>query len=337
MTFDQVKEVATEKMPDLNAFKVLGASYAIAKHLAEIVGLKDNELLFNKIVAHKSKYENITFVTATDGNHGRAVAWAAKMFGCESVVYMPKGSSSARLKAICDFGANASVTTVNYDDTVIYAKQKAQEEGWILLQDTSWKGYEKVPRQIMQGYFTLVTECLIQEKCIWPTHVFLQAGVGSLAASIVAHMSNLINQPIPKFIVVEPQGAPCIFNSIKQNGSTPIRVEGNLQTIMAGLACGEPSYMGWNILKSAAGAFLTCSDDIARKGMKVLGNPLKGDQHIISGESGAVTLGALFEILSNKRYHTIKDDLNLTSDSRVLLFSTEGDTDPGMYRDIVWL
>ena len=322
---------------DLNAFKVLGASYAIAKHLAEILGLKDDQLTFSKIIAHKSRYKSITFVTATDGNHGRAVAWAAQLFGCKSVVYMPKDSSPARLKAICKFGANASVTTVGYDDTVIYAKKMAQEEGWVLLQDTSWEGYEKVPRHIMQGYFTLVTECLNQEKGVWPTHVFLQAGVGSLAAAIFAYMSNITDQATPKFIVVEPQGAPCLYESIKQNNGSPIRVEGDLQTIMAGLACGEPSHMGWDILKSAAAAFLACSDDVARRGMKVLGNPLKGDQRIISGESGAVTLGALFEVLSNKHYHTIKDDLNLGIDSRVLLFSTEGDTDPKMYRDIVWL
>ncbi len=322
---------------DLNAFKVLGASYAIAKHLAEIIELKDEDLAFSKIIAHKSKYENITFVTATDGNHGRAVAWAAKLFGCKSVVYMPKGSSPARLKAISNLGANASITKVNYDDTVIYAKQKAKEKGWILLQDTSWEGYEKVPRHIMQGYFTLVTECLNQEKNIWPTHVFLQAGVGSLAAAIVAYMSNFTGQPTPSFIVVEPQAAPCLYKSIKQNDGTPVRVEGDLQTIMAGLACGEPSRMGWDILKSATNAFLTCSDDIARRGMKILGNPLKNDKRIISGESGAVTLGALFEILSNKHYCTIKNDLNLGGDSKVVLCSTEGDTDPKTYRDIVWL
>jgi len=321
----------------LNAFKGLGASYAIAKHLAELLGLEDNELAFNKIYANKSKYKNITFVTATDGNHGRAVAWASKLFGCKSVVYMPKGSSHARLKAICGFGAEASITMLNYDDTVIYAKQKAEENGWVLLQDTSWEGYEKVPRHIMQGYFTLITECLNQEKELWPTHVFLQAGVGSFAASIVAYMCNFTDRPSPKFIIVEPQGAPCFYESIKQDKDNPLRIEGDLLTIMAGLACGEPSHMAWETLKVSASAFLKCSDDVARRGMKVLGNPMRGDHRIISGESGAVTLGALFEVISNSLFQTIKDDLNLKSDSIVLLFSTEGDTDPEVYRDIVWL
>ncbi len=321
---------------DLNAFKVLGASYAMAKYLAETLRLKDDELTFSKILAEQSRYQRITFVTATDGNHGRAVAWSAKLFGCKSVVYLPKGSSPTRLKAIRNYGAEASITTLNFDDTVIHAKQKAQEEGWVLLQDTSWEGYEKVPRHIMQGYFSLVTEYLNQEQEIWPTHLFMQAGVGSLAAAILAYLCSLSDRPTPQFIVVEPQGAPCLYESIKQNKGKPFRVEGDLPTIMAGLACGEPSHIGWEILKSAASAFLICSDDVARRGMKVLGNPLQRDQRIISGESGAVTLGALFEILSNKQYRTIKDELNLTRDSNVLLFSTEGDTDPEVYRDNVW-
>lgn len=321
---------------DLNAFKVLGASYAMAKYLGEMLRLKDDDLAFSKILAEQSRYRNITFVTATDGNHGRAVAWAAKLFGCKSVVYLPKGSSQTRLNAIRYSGAEASITTLNYDDTVIHARQKAREEGWILLQDTSWEGYEQVPRQIMQGYFTLVTEYLGQEQNIWPTHVLMQAGVGSLAGAVLAYLCSLTDRPTPKFIVVEPQGAPCLYESIRQNNGKPFRVEGDLPTIMAGLACGEPSHIGWEILKSAASAFLICSDDVARRGMRVMGNPLKGDLRIISGESGAVTLGALFEILANKEYRPIKDALNLTSDSNVLLFSTEGDTDPEVYRDTVW-
>jgi len=322
---------------DLNAFKVLGASYAIAKYLGEILELKDDELTFGKILAKQSRYKNITFVTATDGNHGRAVAWSTKLFGCKSVVYMPKGSSPTRLEAIKNYGTEASITTLNYDDTVIHAKHKAREEGWILLQDTSWEGYEKVPLHIMQGYCTLVSEYLNQEQEIWPTHVFIQAGVGSLAAAILAYLHNLSDRPTPKFIVVEPQGAPCLYESIRLNEDKPFRVRGDLPTIMAGLACGEPSHLGWSILKSATNAFLMCSDDVTRRGVKVLGNPLEGDQRIISGESGAVTLGALFEILSNEQFYKIRDVLNLTGNSRVLLFSTEGDTDPAEYRNIVWL
>jgi len=320
---------------DLNAFKVLGASYAIAKYIVKVLGLAESELAFDKIIANKAKYENVTFVTATDGNHGRAVAWVTKLFGCKSVVYMPKGSSKARLEAICGFGAEAYLTELNYDDTVIYAQQQAEDNGWVLLQDTSWEGYEEVPQHIMQGYFTLVTECLNQEKDLWPTHVFLQAGVGSFAAAIIAYMSNFTDRPTPIFIIVEPQGAPCLFESIKNNTGDPLRIEGDLPTIMAGLACGEPSQIAWQIVKHSTHAFLTCSDDVARLGMRLLANPMKGDQPIVSGESGAVPLGAVFEVLSNQLFQNIKEDLNLTSDSIILLFSTEGDTDPEVYQDIV--
>jgi len=186
----------------------------------------------------------------------------------------------------------------------------------------------------MQGYFTLVTEYLKQEPKIWPTHVLVQAGVGSLPAAILAHLCNLSDKPMPKFIVVEAQGAPCLYESIRMDKL--IRVEGDLPTIMAGLACGKPSLIAWDILKSAASAFIACSDDIARRGMRVMGNPLTGDQCITSGESGSVTLGAVFEILSNQDFGKIKQQLNLNEDSIVLLFSTEGDTDPEVYRDIVW-
>ncbi|MFG6095187.1 diaminopropionate ammonia-lyase [Leptothoe sp. ISB3NOV94-8A] len=319
---------------DLNAFKVLGASYGIAKYLGKRLKLNKDELTFSHIVAEKSKYEHITFVTATDGNHGRAVAWSANLLGCKSVVYLPKGASQARLDAIRKYGADASITTMNYDDTVLHAAQKAQAEGWILLQDTSWEGYEAVPTHIMQGYSTLITEYCQQQPDIWPTHVFVQAGVGSLAAGILARLCGLSDRPMPKFVVVEPQGAPCLFASKTHNKL--FRVQGDLPTIMAGLACGEPSHLGWPLLKSATSGFLMCSDDVARRGMKVLGNPLAGDQRIISGESGAVTLGALFEILSNTDFLDIKQALNVTSASKVLLFSTEGDTDPEVYRDIVW-
>ena len=319
---------------DLKAFKVLGASYAMAKCLGEVIGLKDEELTCQNIVARKSAYDHLTFVTATDGNHGRAVAWAAKLFGCKSVVYMPEGSSPARLEAIRKYGATASVKGLNYDDSVRHAKHKAQENGWILLQDTSWEGYEHVPRHIMQGYSSLITESMGPGQENLPTHVFLQAGVGSFAAAIVASLASLAEGAPPRFIVVEPEGAPCLFESIKKGER--VRIDGDLATIMAGLACGEPSHMGWEILKSAAGAFLKCGDAVAQRGMKVMGNPLAGDPGIISGESGAVTLGAVFEIMTDKDNLKIRKDLDLNSDARVLLFSTEGDTDPEVYRDIVW-
>jgi len=322
---------------DVKAFKVLGASYAMAKCLGEVIGLGDDELTYPNIIARKPAYGHLTFVTATDGNHGRAVAWAAKLFGCNAVVYLPKGASSLRLEAIRKYGATASITGMNFDDSVMHASQKAQENGWTLLQDTSWEGYEKVPRHIMQGYSTLITESIGPEQMNLPTHVFVQAGVGSFAAAMVASLTSLAKGKgvaPPAFVVVEPEGAPCLFESIKKGER--VRITGDLATIMAGLSCGEPSLTGWEILKTGANAFLMCADGIARRGMKVLGNPLAADPCIISGESGAVTLGALFEIMTDTDNRKIRKDLGLNSDSSVLLFSTEGNTDPDVYRDIVW-
>ncbi len=321
---------------DLNAFKVLGASYAMAKALAKLLNLENTRLNFNDILKHQNKFKNITFITATDGNHGRAVAWSSRKFGCNAVVYMPKGSSQARLDAIRSYGANASITDKNYDDTVLYANEMAKENNWLLLQDTSWKSYEEIPTHIMQGYFSLVTEFLHSKPNSWPTHVFLQAGVGSLPAAIVAYMCSFTDKPTPTFIIVEPQGAPCLYNSVKLNNGKPYKVHGSLETIMAGLACGEPSRIALKVLNVKANAFIKCSDKIAKRGMRILGNPLRGDNAIISGESGGVTLGLVYELLSNKKFSNIKDDLNLNQDSKVLLFSTEGDTDFDAYRQIVW-
>jgi diaminopropionate ammonia-lyase len=320
----------------LNAFKVLGASYAIARYLGKLLGLDDNELTFESIVSRQPEYGATTFVTATDGNHGRAVAWAARIFGCQSVVYLPRGSSPARLKAIQEFGAEAEISHLNYDDTVLHASIVAHEKGGVLLQDTSWPGYEEIPIHIMQGYFTLIAEYIEQEKDAWPTHVFLQAGVGSLAGGILAYLHRVDKRLTPSFIVVEPDEAACLFESVRLRGGAPYKVEGHMPTIMAGLACGEPSLIGLEILKSMATAFLKCPDDIARKGMKILGNPLHGDPAIISGESGAVTLGVVYELLSNKDLEETRVQLGLSASSRILLISTEGDTDPEFYRDTVW-
>lgn len=319
---------------DLNAFKVLGASYAIAKMLGKKLGIKHNDLTFDNLYARRAEFQDITFVTATDGNHGRAVAWAANKLGCRSVVYMPKGSSPARLDAIKRLATDASITTKNYDDTVAFAESVAIKNNWILLQDTAWEGYEEVPLNIMQGYFSLITEYMAQTQNILPTHVFLQAGVGSYAASIVAILQSIAGKSAPKCIVVESNDAACLYESNKQGQM--FRVEGDMPTIMAGLACGEPSYSALPVLNSGASAFIKCDDDVAQLGMRVLGNPLNGDERIVSGESGAVTLGLVYQLLSNESFAEYKDRMGITKESIILLISTEGDTDPDAYRDIVW-
>ena len=325
---------------DLNAFKVLGASYAIARHIAQKLGKDIAEIDYNTLVSDETKHKlgDITFYTATDGNHGRGVAWAANKLRQKSVVYMPKGSSQARLQNILKEGADASITDMNYDDAVRLAnKMAASDPNGIVVQDTAWEGYEEIPGWIMQGYGTMSAEASGQMKEAGverPTHIFVQAGVGSLAGSVMGYFANLYPDNPPVMIVVEASAADCLY--ISNLAGKLVGIKGNLETIMAGLACGEGNTISWEILKNYAQFFVSAPDWVASRGMRVLAVPLKGDTKVISGESGAVTAGLLFTILRDSDYKDFREALGINSDSVVLLFSTEGNTDPEKFRDVVW-
>ena len=325
----------------LNAFKVLGASFAIAKYLAKRLQVDIEELSFSMLASPeiREKLGEITFVTATDGNHGRGVAWAARQLEQKAVVYMPKGSSLTRLENIRAEGATASITELNYDEAVRLAAEKAKEHGWVMVQDTAWEGYEEIPEWIMQGYGTIATESLEQLQRIGiekPTHVFLQAGVGSFAGAIQGCFASRFGHERPKTVVVEASVADCLYQSALANDEKPRIVGGAMDTIMAGLACGEPNHVGWNILRDYSDLFFSCPDKVSAKGMRVLGNPIGSDYRVISGESGAVTAGLLTLILEKEYLAETKKNLELNQDSRILVISTEGDTDPEKYRSIVW-
>ncbi|RLB36924.1 MAG: diaminopropionate ammonia-lyase [Deltaproteobacteria bacterium] len=325
----------------LNAFKVLGASYGIARYLAKRLGRDVEEVRVSELCSPdvRRKLGDITFATATDGNHGRAVAWTAQQLGQKSVVYMPKGSDPVRLANIRAHGAEAAITDLNYDDTVKMTFRKAEENGWTVIQDTAWPGYEDIPRWIMQGYTTLALEFMeqLQEQGIYcPTHIFLQAGVGSFAASVLGFLASYLGDDLPATVIVEPHNANCIYHSAKVGDGRPHAVKGDLNTIMAGLACGEPNAIGWEILRDYARAYVSCPDWVAANGMRILAAPLRGDTHIISGESGAVTCGVLEQLMVNPDYAEIREAIGLDSESVVVLVSTEGDTSPPTYRDIVW-
>ena len=321
----------------LNAFKVLGASYAIACVIGGKLGIPEDNLSFHMFNSApiREKLTGTTFVTATDGNHGRAVAWAAQKLGVNAVVYMPQGSSRARFEAIKQYGAQTEIIKGNYDDAVHWAAQQAQKNDWILVQDTAWEGYEEIPTKIIQGYLTLLHEALEQLGGKIPTHVFVQCGVGSLASAVQAYLVELFGMRRPKFIVVEPERASCFYESMSINDGNLHKISGDLNTIMAGLACGEPGLLGWKILYSYADVFVTCSDSVAIKGMRILANPLAGDDKVVSGESGAVTTGLLACLVGDARYRKIAEALKITQESKILLISTEGDTDPDMYQKIV--
>jgi len=322
----------------LNAFKVLGAIHGLAYLVAHRLKVNAQELCFDLLNARstKERLADTTFVTATDGNHGRAVAWAAQQLGCNAVVYLPKGTSVARYEAIRAHGAQVLVIEGNYDDAVQQAAEHAQKHGWILVQDTAREGYEEIPVKIMQGYLTILHEALEQLEGEIPTHVFVQCGVGSLAAATQAYLFELFGQVRPIFAVVEPTRAACFYESMSAHDRRPKKLRGNLDTIMAGLACGEPSTLAWKILRDYADVFVACPDYVAMRGMRILGNPLQGDDRVISGESGAVTLGLLTLVLGQESSRHIAGALRLNETSKVLLLSTEGDTDPDMYRKIVW-
>lgn len=326
----------------LNAFKVLGGSYAIGKYLSQKLGKDMSELPFNVLVSDEVKKQlgDVTFVTATDGNHGRGVAWVANKLRQKSVVYMPKGSAQMRFDAIAREGADVSITDLNYDDAVRLANKGAQEHGWIMVQDTAWDGYEEIPLWIMQGYSTIINEIVEQLEAAKeekPTHVFLQAGVGSFAGAVQGYLSHLYGDDRPITIICEPHGANCIYKSMKANDGKPHNVTGDLTTIMAGLACGEPNTISWKILRDNSDFSVSCDDSIAARGMRVLSSPLGNDQRVISGESGAVGLG-LFTVLSEKKeeYAELMKALKIDENSRILCISTEGDTDVEGFKNVVW-
>ena len=313
----------------LNAFKVLGGSYAIGSLLSEQTGA---ELSYAALKAAKTEPQ--TFVTATDGNHGRGVAWAAREFGHKSVVYMPRGSVQIRLENIRRAGADASITELSYDDAVRLARSNAEEYGWSIVQDTGWEGYETIPERIMQGYLTMGMEAWEQlpQK---PTHIFLQAGVGSMAAAMAALFAELMGQHRPTVVIVEPNKADCFYRTAKANDGQLHCVTEQMDTIMAGLACGEPCPRAWEILKSTARHYLTCPDYAAETGMRLLGRPLGNDPRIVSGESGASAFGCVAELMTDPALLPLREALGLDRNSRVLFFSTEGDTDPENYRKIL--
>ncbi len=325
----------------LKAFKVLGASYAVARHLSKRLGIDISHLDSTRLASPETRKEigDVTFVTATDGNHGRGVAWIARQLGQKAVVYMPKGTSPTRLENIRAEGANASIIEGNYDDAVRLSAQGAREHGWVVVQDTAWQGYEEIPTWIMQGYGTIAAEAMEQLGRMGikkPTHVFLQAGVGSFAAAIQGYFADRFGSERPITAIVEPVPADCLYRSAIANDGKPRIVTGEMTTIMAGLACGEPNPIAWELLRDYSDVFFSCPDWVAAKGMRMLGNPLKDDPRVISGESGAVTTGLLAALMKNDDLEDARAALGLDRNSRVLLISTEGDTDPMRYRSIVW-
>lgn len=324
----------------LNAFKVVGGVYGLANVIAKYLSLNIDEIEFVDLKApkYRTKLDEITIVSVTDGNHGRGLAWAGKELGCNVVIHMPKGSAEARVNALRELGAQVHVTDLNYDDTLrIVIDSASKDNTFFHIQDQAWLGYEETPNWISQGYMTIAYEALTQlyfvgEKA--PTHIFLQAGAGSMALGIAAYFANILYKESPKIILIEAENASCFYESIRKG--EPVRILGDLKTIMAGLSVGEANSEAYRILPHILSGYLSCSDEMSRYGTRLLAAPLGNDQKIISGESGSVGVGVLNHLMRSEESTVLRKVLELDNTSRVLLFSTEGDTDPQLYRKIVY-
>ena len=325
----------------LNAFKVLGGSYAIASEIAAALGrdIADTDYAYLTGDQLKAEFGYATFFTATDGNHGRGVAWSARQLGQKAVVLMPQGTVKSRFDNIQKEGAKVTIEDANYDECVRRACRQAKEaERGIVIQDTAWPGYEQIPCRIMQGYGTMAGEAAQQLKEAGferPTHVFIQAGVGSLAGAIAGFYANLYGENRPKIIVMEADAADCHYQSALAGDGHPRAVTGSLDTMMAGLACGEVNPISFDILKNHADCFVSCGDEISARGMRMLACPEGGDAAIVSGESGAIGPGLVSAIMEEESLKDLRKALGLDENSVVLLFSTEGATDPENYAAVM--
>lgn len=322
----------------LNAFKVLGGSYATGRYIADRLGTDISELPYEKMTSTeiKNKLGEMTLVTATDGNHGRGVAWTANRLGQKSVVFMPKGTAPERLENILKLGSDASITDLNYDDDVRLANECAEKYGWVVVQDTSWEGYETVPAWIMEGYTTMGYEAVRQLDGVKPTHIFLQAGVGSMAGAICGFFTDYYgDEERPVITVVEPNAADCIYRTAEANDGELRFVTGDMHSMMAGLCCGEPCRLAWDVLKDHADYFISMPEYVAAVGMRTLGRPVGDDEKIVSGESGASTMGFVTEVMQNSELGEIRKAIGLDENSVILCISTEGDTDKENYRKIL--
>lgn len=325
----------------LNAFKVLGGSYAVASEIAAAVGRDIGETDYAYLTSEKLREEfgQATFFTATDGNHGRGVAWSARVLGQKAVVLMPKGTVQSRFDNIAKENAAVTIEDANYDECVRRASALAQKaKHGVVVQDTAWAGYEKIPCSIMQGYGTMADEAaqqLLSAGVERPTHVLIQAGVGSLAGAVAGYYANLYGENGPKMIVLEADAADCHYQSaLAADGDIRI-VTGDLNTMMAGLACGEPNPISFDILKNHAACFVSCPDWVSARGMRLLARPDDGDPAVVSGESGAIGMGFIDAVMTDPAYEALRNALRLDESSVVLMFSTEGATDPENYRRIV--
>jgi diaminopropionate ammonia-lyase len=318
----------------LGSFKALGGAYAVIvlvlEHAAKQFG-RPVDVAELHTPAVREVAAGLTFACATDGNHGRSVAQGAQLVGARSVIFVHAGVSEERIAAIARFGAEMVRVAGNYDDSVEEAARVATARGWTIVSDTSWPGYERIPGLVMQGYTAMVREALAQMGEP-PTHVFVQAGVGGVAAAVAAHLAILFGEKRPVFVVVDPARAACLYESAKAN--KPLKIAHSEPTVMAMLECYEPSLSAWRVLSHVADGFMIVDEDDAVGVMRSLARPEGNDPAIVAGESGGVGLAGLLKVSKDR---SLRDRLGLDAAARVWVINTEGATDPGQYETIVGL
>lgn len=318
---------------DLGSFKALGGAYAVGRLLVDLIGRKVGMVVSTGELAagaYRDLAQEVTVTCATDGNHGRSVAWGARMFGCKCVIYIHASVSEGRKAAIESFGAQVVRTAGNYDDAVRQADADAKVSGRHVISDTSYEGYMDVPRDVMQGYAIMAEEAVEQLGGQAPTHVFLQGGVGGMAAAVCSYLWERFGVRRPTIVVVEPEKADCLLRSAR--AGQPVVVHGELETIMAGLACGEVSLLAWDILREGVDAFASVHDQSAIDCMRLLAEAPFPDVRVVAGESAVAGLAALIGTASSPSQRAA---LRIDKDSRILVFGTEGDTDPELYQKLV--
>lgn len=318
----------------LGSFKALGGSYAVLRHAADwLAEWRPGEapsLASIREGAHAEALADLTVVTATDGNHGRSVAWGARMAGCRCRIYIHAGVSEGRREAMAALGAEVARIDGDYDTSVRLCAREAAANGWTIISDTSFEGYMEIPRTVMAGYTVMASEILDQLDRTGeapPTHVFVQAGVGGVAAAVCARFWQRLGPKRPRFVVVEPEQAACCFESAL--GDRPAAVAIEAETVMAGLSCGKVSLLAWEVLARGASDFLTIGDERVGPVMRLLAAGEAGGGPITAGESAVPGLIGLIGAAADE---TLARALGLAPESRVLVLGCEGATDPAIHR-----
>lgn len=316
----------------LGSFKALGGSYAALRVLQrEISSRLGQEVSLADIrnVKYRDEAAKITLVSATDGNHGRSLAWGCRRFGAPCRIYIHAEVSEGRADAMRDLGATVIRIDGDYDDSVDLAKSEAEANGWFVVSDTSWPGYSQPPRDVMAGYGVMIRE-ICESMAEAPSHVFLQGGVGGLAAGVAAGLRQYWRDNAPRVVIVEPELAACLYESAKSGAPTSVVIE--QETLMAGLSCGEPSPLAWEILSDEASDFLTIPESVVAPAVRLLARPLPGDPEIEAGESAVAGLAALIAARADAE---LSAKLGLDAQSQVLLIGSEGVTDPAIFAMIM--